>query len=490
MPKAVEVKYSRFDGGISDSPRDNQGNVFQFAKNFNIYKDKQKLAPVRGWIGDETFGTPTGIRAYNLKAISYGGMGRINAIGTKADGTGSKYFSKIDPLSTSWTEEKDFNTTPAPLESTYQAVPGFVIFKDNYLWHILYQSGFYYIARIDYNIPPVVYTPNYKLLNVTANGSPIPSAVVFGDNKIYVSDVNNLYAISSNGTIAANALTLPSNYVITSMANYNHYIAIAAYTTNPTTTSAIFLWDGSAPTFNFSINLGEGTVKVIENINGTLISVIDKYISGTLGNLQASMIIKALNQFGQTAETLKEVYVQTGSISQYKAVKGGSLLFYASLDGNSGIWSFGRKDSNSQYALTLLTETPGTSFNGFYRIGEFLYTAHSGNGSISRTNNNPVYDQSSVWQSQIIGEAERQHQAIGAVITFEPLTSGQSVTLEYRKDGGAWTAVATQNTVGSLSFPSLNFNCIFREIELRVTSQGASITGVKFRYSELTDSIS
>jgi hypothetical protein len=184
-----------------------------------------------------------------------------------------------------------------------------------------------------------------------------------------------------------------------------------------------------------------------------------------------------------------------------KAVKNNRVFFSAKIMTNSsateyneGIWSFGRKNVNYPFSLTLdvIDENVNTSgIQAFGTAGNYFFVAHSNDGSIDKTNDSAVYDFDSVYETQILnfGDSEVDKTLVKARVSFRKLTTGESVTLKYRVDGAtAWTTIGSFSTVGGLSktFTLIESSAVAfasgKEYEFRVESTGgAEITGLELQ---------
>jgi hypothetical protein len=91
------------------------------------------------------------------------------------------------------------------------------------------------------------------------------------------------------------------------------------------------------------------------------------------------------------------------------------------------------------------------------------------------------------WESRIFddGDADKYKQAIKMEITFETLTTNQTVTPKYKLNRGAWVT-GTAATSGATEI-ELYINTIFKEIEVGFDIASSSntfvkITSVSFAY--------
>lgn len=496
-----DITFNKFDGGKAFDKRDAQGNQFAKSINFDIYTQGAVLTPVRDYEADETYGgVSTGIRASDLTVFG-NTSSTVFAIGRKNDGTGRKiYFKSI--AGSEWLPFTASDGSPAEA-SDGSAVPGFFMrnFTSNgssLYWFLTGHASspttsFRMLGFIDYSAStPTVFSKKSLAFNPTF----IPQAILGKDGKIYISDNNKLHSCNTDGTVSSSVFTVSSNYKITSLALYGNYLAIAIYGQN---ISKVLLWDYANAQATETIEWGEGALMVLDNLEGVLVGVTDKFInttifgSGTRG--QGVMQVKEWSGgFGKSIE-VKASGTVAGAVTQYKYIRDGCLLWYAKIPlGNDeyeeGIWAYGKRVSSQTNALSLQREVAGT-FEGFYGVLDYLYLPHSENGSVSRTSSSETYSLTSDYETQVINEMDNgiEKQALGATLSFEKLEDGQVLTLQYLKDGGAWTTLDPVPALQSndlSSFYPITFN--FREIEFRVRSTGgAKPTALRFRYEILNN---
>ena len=129
---------------------------------------------------------------------------------------------------------------------------------------------------------------------------------------------------------------------------------------------------------------------------------------------------------------------------------------------NEGLWSFGRKNVNYPFSLSLdiIDENITTAgIQAFGTAANYFFIAHSGDGSIDKTNDASLYNFSSVYESQILDwDAPNEDKTLLDIkVSFVKLVSGQTLTVKYRVDGAtSWTTVGTFNTADALSRTFLN----------------------------------
>ena len=182
---------------------------------------------------------------------------------------------------------------------------------------------------------------------------------------------------------------------------------------------------------------------------------------------------------------------------QSKAIKNNRLFFVAKImtntagtEYNEGIWSFGRKNSQYQYALSLdyVSENINTSgIQTFGAAGNFFFIAHSGDGSIDKTDDTAVYTMTSLVETQIYnyGETEMEKRLDKVKVSFRKMLAGESVVVKYKVDGATtWTTIGTFDTDDALSHTFLMEELAGvafksgKEFRFQISSTGgAEITG-------------
>ena len=178
---------------------------------------------------------------------------------------------------------------------------------------------------------------------------------------------------------------------------------------------------------------------------------------------------------------------------QSKAVKNNRLFFVAKImtntagtEYNEGIWSFGRKNANYLYALNLdyIDENVTTSgIQAFGSAGNYFFIAHSGDGSIDKTNDSAVYTMTSVLETQTLnfGSNELDKRLDSFKVSFRKMASGEAIVLKYKVDGATtWTTIGTFDTDDALSHTFLREELAGvdfksgREFKFRIESTGGA----------------
>lgn len=302
--------------------------------------------------------------------------------------------------------------------------------------------------------------------NTTTTISSVAQGLIAKDDNLYLPYNNVLVRVYPSLTVQDQALKLPTNLKITSLTNYGNYLAIGCSPKNSFQgTSKVYLWNLTSPDIQEVIDWGEGDLRILENIEGMLVGVTDRYLNNATGAGRGSMIIQGYT--GGVPQVLKEVFTAklTGiTMPTQKTVKNNRVFFAAKImtndsgtEYNEGIWSFGRKNASYPYSLTCDYVYSTISTSGIQSIGSaanFFFITHSGDGSIAKTDDTAVYTETSILEIQIInfGDADTDKRLDRFKVSCRSQASGESIVVKYKVDGAtSWTTIGTYDTDSGLS---------------------------------------
>lgn len=302
--------------------------------------------------------------------------------------------------------------------------------------------------------------------NTSATITSVAQGLVAKDDNLYLPYNNIIVRVYPSGTVQDQALKLPTNLKITSLCNFGNYLAIACSSTSIYNgVSKVFLWNLYSPDVQEVIDWGEGELRILENVEGMLVGITDRYLNNASGAGRGSMIVQGYS--GGAPQVLKEVFtskLNNITMPLSKAVKNNRLFFSAKImtndagtEYNEGIWSFGRKNSQYASALSLdyISENIDTDgIQSFGSAGNFFFIAHSGDGSVDKTNDSAVYTMTSILETQILnfGSTEFDKRLDSFKVSFRKMASGESIVVKYKIDGAStFTTIGTFSTVGALS---------------------------------------
>ena len=487
MAKTQQIIFNNFSGGISDSSRVENPTQFQTAKHFDCFSDPSRLIPYRSLEVDDTDVKTSYVRDFLYASTS----DKLYGLGQTGTGL-TKIVYKASAISGAW-------TLPASSEGNGAIKNGcFVEYKD-YLW------GFQGTNQI-FKWGLLSGTPSItnSVATVATTITSVANGVIASDANLYIAYNNVVVRIAPGLTVTDSAKTVPANYKITSLSNYNNYLAIGCSpVANYNGVSKVFLWDLSSDLFAETIDWGEGELRVLETIEGYLVGVTDRYLNNTTGAGKGSMIVQVYS--GGVPQVVKEVFTEAlvgKSIPQSKALRNNRLFWSAKIMTNSagteyneGVWSFGRKSVNYPWAINLdIIDSTITSdgIQGFGIAGNYFFIACNNDGSILKTNDSATYTQISTFQSQILslGDPMANKQIENVSVAFAPIVSGQSLTAKIRANNGAWQTIGTYATVGETSYTftklaSANFPK-GKEFEFIIESTGGlQVTGLGVTYTIL-----
>lgn len=489
MSKVSTITINNFSGGISDDPRESNASKFQVASHFDIFSNPTRLTPYRSLEADTNDGsTATGMKQYQVQDFVYhSASSKLYGLGRTGGGL-TKIVFKADATTGNW-------TLPASSEGNGAVRNGCLVEYKDFLWGFQGTTQVFKWGLLS-GAPAITNTAG-TVGTITS----VAQGVIAKDDNLYLPYNNKLVRVTSGGTVNDAVLTLPTNFKITSITNYGNYLAIGCA---PISTfngvSKVYLWNLTSPDVQEAIDWGEGELRVLETIEGYLVGITDRYLNNATGAGRGSMIIQIYA--GGVPQVVKEVFTQAltnKTIPLSKAVKNNRVFFAAKIMTNSagttyneGIWSFGRKNVNYPFALSLDIIDSNITTAGIQAFGtaaNYFFITHSGDGSIDKTNDAATYAFTSAYESQIFnfGEQDSDKTLLDLKVSFRKLASGESLTAKYRVNNATtWTTIGTFSTVDAMSktFTAIEATgaafASGNEYEFRLESTGGlEITGLR-----------
>lgn len=493
MSKTVIQQVQDFNGGVSDDARKPSANEFQITKHFDIFSNPKRLTPYRSLVTDTNNGvSSTGMKQYVVKDFVYASASaKLYGLGKTAAGL-TKIVYKADATTGNW-------TLPASSEGNGAVQNGCLVEYKDYLWGFQGTNQVFKWGVLS-GSPSITNTVTGTLASTITS---VANGVIAKDDNLYMAYNNIVVRVTAAGTLVDVALTLPTNFKITSLCNYGNYLAIAcAPISTFNGTSKVFLWNLTSVDVQEAIDWGEGALSVLDSIEGLLVGVTDRYLNNAAGAGKGSMVIQVYS--GGSPQVVKEIFTQalTGKTMPIsKAVKNNRVFWSAKIMTNAagttyneGIWSYGRKNSSYTQALTLdiIDENVSTSgIQAFGTAGNFFFIAHSADGSIDKTDDTVAYTFTSILETQILdfGDVDSDKRLDSFKVSFRALAASEVVTAKYRIDGAtSWTTIGSASIDGDVSRTFVSIEATDtafasgREYEFRIESTGgAEITGWKAR---------
>lgn len=498
MAKAI---LSNFVGGIVNDPRDSSNGVALVVTNFDINTSPNRLIPFRSSEDGNSNAANDTMQNW-LIALRTGttysiyGYGRVTAsnkvrIFIKEFGTGAA--NDLDD--NGWSETAN-NVSATQVTPSYEC---FIYYKKTASIYGIHAAR--YVWKYD---PTGSGAFGETERDLGAGIAHVAQGIVHSkDDTLYI-PYDNKIASLNNTTWTTAALTLPAQYYITSICEYNNFIAIAAAPLDGVSNSRVFIWDRSTTltTITENIDWGYGSLKVLEEVGGYLIGISLYGVSST--TFKDRLVFKYYT--GASAVAYEEILGVSGSSLTTTKQKINNRVYFAgkiSLNGTvrEGVWSFGKVGNK----FTLVNErTPNNDtaltnglMLGFFYIGDYLFqafTLNSGANYVSKTDDQPTYSATSIFESVInlnmtLADKIKLKQLHSISIGYKTLSaiSGQ-VVVKYKVDGGSYTTICTCTTTGLnvLEFKDaagVPFT-MGREYEFRLESTlGADIINFEYDYS-------
>jgi len=495
-----------FYGGISDDARIQKPEVFQVAQHFDIWTNPKALTPYRDMEADVDITT----KAYKIDGFAYENSG-LWGIGRKSGGTKNKVYQK---------------TTGSSISSAWAAAPSGESTSSNAFTHVcciafhdrLYMDGPIVIDSWGTLDPSGSYTE----AAYSPGGVPACQGIITTDDLLIIPILPAGLAVKdgagSGPTDAwSTPISFPNNRQIRDLCEWGDFVAIAMHPGggyNGQIGSKVFLWDKASSDPSHVIDWGEGHLLILENIEGTLIGV-SQIGYGEEGIIKQKLVVRQYTG-GDAAEVIFELEGDGGSgmavWPNLAKVKDGNRLIFGvkfTKDGVSynQLAAIGRKTSSYPWSFTLdrLVDNQNaiTEIDAAFKLGQTVFVAYNGDGSINRTDDSANYTTSTYISqkrngSSVVQDAARRRKVLAmAGVLTELLTSGQSVSLYCRRDAGTWELIRTY-TYGDDATPGLvpanmgfeagkladgtDFSN-WKEIEFKATSAGgAKITGIPFAW--------
>jgi len=505
MGKIVQQIIDRFDGGMANDLRDKNLNKFAITKHFDL-SWKHKLVPYVRTVEAES----GSIKDFEIQKFVYAKRSTGNRLFGLGQNGGKADIWMVNPNvandNIAWEEP---NNNASTFNVNYNV---FFYYKD----YIYMFGGGTKLIRFDTSSGSA-FNDAYQSISYTNLATPVHCliddiAYFFHDNKVSKLD---------DTSFSADVLTLPADMKIVSACMYGNYLAIGCTSLYSHERSVVFLWDrdSSITTLSERIDLGEGKLLYLKNLNNKLIAIMQFYtfsdsflvrkgrliVKQILGN--TAYIINELNYDSRTTPYFSGNYTSATIRMGTEFVKDEAVYFpVMSLkingDTHNGIM---KVDSDGRIFFDVVEEEAESTiyYHAIYALGNNWWIAHSNDGSINRmsysSSTNTEYSSTfpSVYESLYLnfGESSITKKLLGVEVMTEALEANQSVVVKYRKDedllGGSWTTIMTHDTDDAISKGAINISGAtlpqFKEIQFRLESlRGAVITAFKIK-AEIID---
>ena len=489
------VKITEFDGGITRDIRTQSTNKFKLSTNFDIFSDSKRMQPFRALEANET-------KNINITQFIQTNS-QVYGFGTTVDTAIAKIYKKNGNLITAdWIEDRAVNGSGAREENV------FFEYKDYlYFW----EAG----ARLTRHgdITGTATNATYQTIAYTNVAQPVHHPA---DDIAYFFSDNKVHKLNDTAWSLA-ALTLPDNLIITSATAYGNYLAIGCKSTEIAGHSTVFLWDrdSSLTTISEKIDWGRGDLMILNVLDGVLVGISN--ISTGFFGIKPKIHIKGYTGSLTFLQELDVDSTTTGD-EDYSIPDGAKGIIqngklYFPLHSNSatvprnytGIWVIGRHEVGSPFAATMAYKVDTTdaidTIEGFNIFEDYLWVAHSSDGSVDRINDQAggSNESTATYESYIFtgNNSEQTKKLIKVAVMTEPQPTAGTTKLEYKADAdSSWTTIFTNSTDDDIEHTAVNIEATgvnlreFKEVQFKITSTGGTvITGFKFDYEEINRGI-
>lgn len=338
------------------------------------------------------------------------------------------------------------------------------------------------------------YTDGYQSLETTTTWAPCHA---FG-NKLLVGNGRYVSSLDDATVWVAQAVALPPDYSVRCMTTVGDWVAIGAVKGSNIydySDGKVFFWNGTESNYNFFINVPEGEPNALIGLDNMLLIIAGgrgkMYLAGiTSGETEP---VKSLPNVG----TGKFVEVFPGAVTTWDGL---TRIGVAGAGDSStiqrGVFSYGAINKN--YNRTLSFDYPistGTETGTGVKIGALLATGPDSFYVSWRDGSDYGIDkidttalQASAYIETRIGDMDiphRRKKVVNHQINFEPLASGESIALKYKRDReSSWVTAGTaafsaSGAIKTKVFPSKKYQAAEVQYRLELAASGSTSPDLK-----------
>lgn len=498
------VTINNFSGGLAEDLREQKTNTFAYASGFDTYSNSHKISPYRT-TETETIdsGTLTDFKMTDVCIMKDSVNTNIYALGQvgSAD-TNAKFFQKAtaNDLTTA------FQGATGGEDTTNVVVANTLVPYKERLYALKTDNTDSYLIQYIHSTGTLT-TKADGGATTTLNGVALSGVRPFRhpkDDILYIAHGRTISKLDDT-TLTRNVLALPSDLQITSLTDYGNYLAIATTPIVGGVNCKVYLWDrdSSLATLSEVLDFGEGTLNVLENIDGVLVGVMTDAIpvGAARYNIKPKLIVKIYA--GGSPQVVKTVSASsTITLYRYKAKQSNKLYFacQGTFNGTATpfqIWTVSRTQSGWSVSQDRLVKdaNEAITINGFNLIGDYLWVGFydDADGRFYRTKGEDVTAtyptctyESLINPSMETGDKTKKKK-LNAISVAKSSTTG-ALTVYYKVDGGSYNTIGTLSASGSLVLKATNESTGIPfadgyEYQFKVEStSGAEFTELKYAY--------
>ena len=455
MARKRLYQHSRFDGGMTHNNRDTSDlTKSSFIAHLDIYRENHRAYGMPGFVNFNAYGgTATGLKTHDVRNFASQGS-YVFALGTRADGTGSKVFQFQVGVDSEWSNATTFG---------YHAEGAGNLVTHPFL--IIANAAAYFpvvdgvetdVARVTSNIY------NGAWFNTWIGGVPTGDTsytyyIKGFDNKLYLVK-GGFSGISELTSSTVNINAKPTALAPISITSGDYAIGIAGNNTNPVD-SRVLLWDAASLLADQNIRLGSESARVIGFPNNVYTTVSFPAFNTLETNGTAQMNVRLIQ--GESAQIIYKINAPTitgmreHDINEYYS---NAMLWYARIPTNAagnqfvqGVWAAGAGSAASQFGVSMLLDTSSLGIvERAVQIGQSTFFAHNLDGSVSRLGDfqTGTYDVPAYIETLFYGaDTPFQKQLEGISVITENLPAGGTVEVQYRFDeNSAFVSMGVSDT--------------------------------------------
>lgn len=298
-------------------------------------------------------------------------------------------------------------------------------------------------------------------------------------------------------------LTLPPGFYIRSLTQVQEFLAIGAWRGGTNVTDSeegfIFLWDGTASTFNYFFRT-DGAPNALGNTKNRLISV-----QGSRGRIYTDQEpFNLVHQIPKT-EAGKYLEILPGAITTWRGLTYIGVGVSDSTTIKHGIYSYGSTNSslfpealNYPHEISTGTQTgTGVKVGAIAGIGDSLYWSWKDGSSygVDKVSPSSNYAATATFVSLVHDGGRAGHDKMPKVLLFthKALAASESIQLGYKVDRAANFTTGTANsTVGSqktrLVIPASRYKHFqFEAILTSASTTAPAITSIDYLFDDLDE---
>jgi|GEM_PF-5491005 len=425
---------------------------------------------------------------------------------------------------TSWESVLFENTPIKDISINVYPVPAFIDY-DSY-----YSNGFFFLTSSNNDSTGILYGGRAafngtlidadnidNILSSRASGRLMNTVTLASDKENYITDSGaldvfapitksfkyvDLLGVEQTQTydLGYTPVVYDSFPMLASATKYGYSLAMAGTRAGR---SSIEIWDLINLDPETVIDLGTGNAKVLANVKGNLITVVDNYLQDVgLSRGKPTLDfrawlgqdnVKTLQSF--SFDNVSTVYPNNWeyAIDNRRSDLHNASVFVAEPATDwKGMWAIGSGEKTSQLGVSILYDTESIGrIDTHHSIGNNLIVIKN-DGEMYKLNDDGDYTQTSTFNSMVIDAGlpgiEKQLKGIEVVLDKE-LPVGQVVTVSYSVEGEAYqtVGVCTGKVTEFTLANGIEFDS-FKELQIQIETTGgdASIVeySVKVEYNE------